>query len=397
MWKQQIDINQVVEIRAKTTTFFGVGAIHKIADIASNLLTRGIHKTIIVTGKTSHIKSGVWAIAKKLLDEKGIEYILYSEVTPNPTVDQVDEATKIARNFGATAVIGIGGGSPIDVAKSTAVLLSYPEKTARDLYEYKFEAEKAVPIVAINLTHGTGTETDRFAVSSIPEKQSKPAIGADCIYPLFSINDPSFMTMLPVNQTAYVAVDAICHAIEGATTNLSNPFAICLAKEAIAIIAQYLPIAQQNSQDLTARYYLLYASMIAGISFDNGLLHLPHALEHPLSGVKPELAHGRGLGIILPAVIKYIYPAKANILAHILKPIVPDLSGIPDEAPKAYEGLKGWLNNIGIPQTLAGEGFSEENIDHLTELTFETSGLLLSLSPIEATTEVIKAIYKDSL
>ncbi|MCE5285197.1 MAG: iron-containing alcohol dehydrogenase [Pelosinus sp.] len=399
MWEQEIDINQVVEIRTKTTTYLGVGAINKMTDIADVLAQKGIKKTVIVTGKGSHIKSGAWEVVKKALDEKEIDYILYSKITPNPTADHVDEAAEMAKEFGATAVIAIGGGSPIDAGKSVAVLLAYPDKTARELCEFKFPVEKAVPIIAINLTHGTGTEVDRFAVITIPEKDFKPALAFDCLYPLYSIDDPALMTKLPPDQTSYVSIDAVNHVIEAATTKLGNPFAITLAKETIAVIAKYLPIARQNPSDLTARYYLLYASMIAGTAFDNGLLHLTHALEHPLSGLKPDLAHGLGLGIILPAVVKQIYPAKGKILADILSPIVPGLKGSPDEVPKVYEELKKWLKEAGIKECLSEEGFSAADVDKLIKLAFETPSLssLLSIAPVEATEAVIREIYMDSM
>ncbi|VBB07046.1 alcohol dehydrogenase iron-type [Lucifera butyrica] len=399
MWEKQINLNQVVEIRSKTTVYFGVGAINKMEDIAGSLAKRGIRKIVVVTGRSSHVKTGAWAVTQKALDEKGITYILYSKITPNPTVDQVDEAAKLASDFGAQAVLAIGGGSPIDAAKSVAVLLAYPDQTARNLCEFKFTPEKAAPIIAINLTHGTGTEADRFAVVSIPEKEYKPALAYDCLYPLYSINDPALMTMLPPEQTVYVSVDAINHVVEAATTINANPLAITLAQETVGLVARYLPLAKAEPDNLTARYFLLYASMIAGVAFDNGLLHFTHALEHPLSGVKPELTHGLGLGILLPAVVKQIYAAKSEILAHILAPIVPGLTGSPSEADKAYAGLKKWLKEIGIKEHLAEEGFTQADVEKLTQLAFETPSLelLLSLAPVPATRETVRAIYQDSL
>lgn len=399
MWENQIDIHKVMEIRSRTTVYLGVGAIQKAKDIAIALAAKKISKAVIITGKGSHIKTGAWDVVKKALDETGIEYILYSKITPNPTVDQVDEATKEALAFGAQAVIAIGGGSPIDAGKSVAILLAYPDKTARDLYQFMFSPEEAVPIVAINLTHGTGTEADRFAVVTIPEKEYKPAIAYDCIYPLYAIDDPALMTMLPPDQTVYVSVDAVNHVIEAATTIGANPFAISLARETIQLVHTYLEDAKRDPKDLKARYFLLYASLLAGISFDNGLLHFTHALEHPLSGVKPELTHGLGLGILLPAVVQQIYPAKSEILADILAPIVPGLTGAPDEAAKAYDGLKKWLQEVGISGSLATEGFTEQDLDKLTQLAFETPSLelLLSMAPVAATKETVWQIYKNSL
>jgi len=399
MWEDKIDINKVVEIRAKTTTYFGVGAINKMEDIAKNLSSRGIKKVIVMTGKSSHIKTGAWDVTKKALDANGIEYILYSKVTPNPTVEQVDEATAEAKSFGAQAVIAIGGGSPIDAAKSVAILISYPEKNATELYELKFTPDRAVPLVAINLTHGTGTEVDRFAVVSIPSKEYKPAIAYDCIYPLYAIDDPALMTKLPADQTLYVSVDAVNHVVEASTTIVTNPLAILLAKETIRLIAKYLPIAVKEPENLTARYYLLYASLIAGTSFDNGLLHYTHALEHPLSAVKPELAHGLGLAMLLPAVVKEIYPASGEILAEIFEPILPGFKGTADEADKAYAGIKKWLNEIGIKSTLKDEGFDAGMVDKLVNLAFETPSLdgLLAIAPVKATKEAVRNIYTNSL
>ncbi len=399
MWENKIDINQVVEIRAKTTAFFGVGAINKMADVAANLSGRGITKVIVMTGKSSHIKTGAWDVTKKALEDNGIKYLLYSKVTPNPTVDHVDEATAEAKAFGAEAVIAIGGGSPIDAAKSVAILLAYPEKNATELYELSFVPEKAAPVIAINLTHGTGTEVDRFAVVSIPSKEYKPAIAYDCIYPLFAIDDPALMTKLPAEQTIYVSVDAINHVVEASTTVVTNPLAILLAKETIRLVAKYLPIAIKEPENLTARYYLLYASLIAGTSFDNGLLHYTHALEHPLSAVRPDLAHGLGLAMLLPAVVKEIYPASGEVLAEIFEPILPGFKGTADEADKAYAGLRNWIESVGIKSHLRDEGFDDSVVDKLVNLAFETPSLdgLLAIAPVKATKESVRNIYVNSL
>lgn len=400
LWESQIPINQVFELRCRSMTYFGVGAINKFHDIAKDLKeNRGISRVILVTGKSSYKKCGAWDVVKPALEEYGIEYVHYDKVGPNPTVDMVDEATQLGKEFGAQAVISIGGGSPIDSAKSVAILLDYTDKTARDLYELKFTPTKAKPIIAVNTTHGTGTEVDRFAVASIPEKEYKPAIAYDCIYPLYSIDDPALMTKLPADQTRYVTVDALNHITEAATTKVASPYSILLAQETARLIFDYLPEALSHPDNLQARYYLLYASAIAGISFDNGLLHFTHALEHPLSAVKPDLPHGLGLAMLLPAVIKHIYPATARVLAEVYRPLVPEAKGVPGEAELVAKRVEEWLFNIGITQKLTDVGFTEEDVDKLTELAMTTPSLdlLLSLAPIEATRKTVAAIYRDSL
>ncbi|RHW66008.1 iron-containing alcohol dehydrogenase [Clostridium botulinum] len=399
MWESKMAINEIREIRSKTTVYLGVGAIEKIYDIASNLKNMNIDKVLIVTGRGAYKKTGAWEYVEKALEKENITYILYNEVTPNPTVDQVDEAARMGNELGAKAVIGIGGGSPIDAAKSVAILLEYKDKTARDIYEFKFTPEKASPVIAINLTHGTGTEGDRFAVVSIPEKEYKPAIAYDCIYPLYAIDDPQLMVKLPIHQTCYVSVDAINHVVEASTSKVASPYTILLAKETVRLVSRYLPQALQHPGDLTARYYLTYASLIAGICFDNGLLHFTHALEHPLSGVKPDLSHGLGLGILLPSVIKEIYPSVSEVLADILSPIVCGLEGNPGEAEIAAKGIEKWLYSIGITEKLTDLGFKENDVEKLTKLAFETPSLdlLLSMAPIDADEKVVSNIFRNSL
>lgn len=258
----------------------------------------------------------------------------------------------MAREFGAKAVISIGGGSPTDAGKSVAILLEYPDKNADDIYEFKFTPTKAAPVISINLTHGTGSETNRFAVVTNLEKNFKPAIAYDCIYPTYAIDDPQLMTKLSPKQTRYVSIDAVNHVVEAATSTVASPYSISLAKEVIELVAKYLPKAIANPEDLEARYFLCYAAMMGGVSFDNGLLHYTHALEHPLSAVKPDLSHGFGLAILLPSVIKTIYKDKAATLADILAPIVPDLKGEASEAEKAANGVYAWLKSVDVPENL---------------------------------------------
>ena len=242
MWKSDININNIVELRLKPNVYFGYGAINKIEDIAKDMKEKGTDKILVVSGRNAYKSSGAWEVIEKAFKNNGIEYTNYAEVTPNPTADAVDAAAKQGREFGAKAVMGIGGGSPIDAAKSVAILLANDGKTARDLYEFKFTPEKALPIVAINLTHGTGTETNRFAVVTIPETEYKPAIAYDCIYPSYSIDDPGLMMNLSPEQTIYVSIDAVNHSIEAATSKVASPYSVSTAKECIELVAKYLPI-----------------------------------------------------------------------------------------------------------------------------------------------------------
>lgn len=399
MWTKDIDIHEVREIRTRTNVYFGVGAIQKIHDIAKDIKSKGINKVVVMSGKHAYIATGAWDVVKAALEENGIEYVNFAQVTPNPNTHHVNDAFKLARDFGAQAVIAIGGGSPTDAGKSVAILLENPDKTAEDIYEFRFTPTKAAPIISINLTHGTGTETNRFAVVTNLEKNFKPAIAYDCIYPTYAIDDPQLMTKLSPKQTRYVSIDAVNHVVEAATSTVASPYSITLAKQVVELVAKYLPKAIANPEDLEARYFLAYAAMMGGVSFDNGLLHYTHALEHPLSAVKPDLSHGLGLAILLPAVIKTIYKDRAATLADILAPIVPELKGTPDDAEKAAEGVYAWLKSVDVPEKLTDMGFKAEDVDKLTDLVFTTPSLqgLIDIGPSGNSREVVRKIYEESL
>ena len=225
MWETKMNINQVVEIRTRTLCYFGVGALQKVNDICDYLKDQGISAVLVTTDEIVYKVTGVWEVLQPALESRGIKYALYTKVVPNPTVDGIDEAAAMGKKIKAGAVIGIGGGSAIDTGKSAAVLLhpDYAQYNARDQYLFKFDSANAVPIIAINTTHGTGTEVDRFAVASIPELNYKPALAVDSIYPTFAIDDPAIMTKLPTGQTIYTAVDALNHVVEAATSLVTSP------------------------------------------------------------------------------------------------------------------------------------------------------------------------------
>ena len=399
MWDKEIAIDQVRAITLKGKIFFGVGAITRIEEIVNELKAEGVESFLVVTGKNAYISSGAWEVIESVMLSKGVKFAVYSGVTPNPTAEQVDTAVEVGRSINASAVIGIGGGSAIDAAKSAAVMLKYPERKCADLYEYAFTPAEALPVVAVNLTHGTGTECNRFAVVSIPEKNYKPAIAYELIYPRYAIDDPALMTGLSEAQTRYVSIDAMNHVIEAATSRSANPLSIQLAAETIRLVTEYLPLAEKNPKDLRARYFLAYAAMIAGWAFDNGLLHYTHALEHPLSAVQPKLAHGLGLAMLLPAVVENIWPESGPILAQLFAPFAPGLDGSPKGAAKGARAVQKFLVTHGVSEKLSDLGFTEDDIPVLTELAVTTPSLggLLEQAPTFADRVAINAIYLNSM
>ncbi len=396
--ENKIDINKVFALQpARPVTYFGVGAINKIEDIVKSLRNSGHGKILVVTDNVAYKACGAWDIVEPVLNKEAEGFEHYSGVRPNPTYDNCEEAAQVGEKMQATAVLAIGGGSVIDTAKTVAVLMYHPGKKAVDFYEKGEPITGALPIVVINTAHGTGSETDAFAVAQ-SDGDDKPAINSPHIYPTYSIDDPQLTLSLPLKQTISTSIDAINHATEAATTITTNPYSIALAREAIRLVSKYLPQAIVEPKNLVARYWLMYASAIAGISFDIGLLHITHVLEHAMSAINPEVTHGEGLGILLPAVVKEIYHAVPEVLADIYHPIVPELRGLPGEDSFAAERIKEWLSMVGQPTSM-GKYFSEKDISKLVEQakTSIAGKLMLPLAPIPVNDEVLQRIFQESL
>ena len=344
--------------------YFGLNTINN----ASKYLT-GFKKLLIVTGKKSAKISGALDDILKILDEKGIEYSIYNEIRPNPVTDNVRGLVEKYNAEEAEGFIAIGGGSIIDAVKAARAVIS----GGGDIVEY-LEGKRHIPVnqpflLAINLTHGTGTEIDRYAVVTIPETKEK--IGFAPGYPTVSIDDPRYTVTLPRNQTIYTSIDAFAHAVESATSVYASPYTYLLAAESVKYIVAYLPRALKNPSDIEARYWLLYASMIAGISIDHGVTHLGHGLEHILSGYNPDLPHGAGLAILYKGLMRYFYELNPEVMCKILKPLDPTLRPRKEDAEKAQEAYNLFLESIGYKETLSTYGFDEDIIRELVKNFYE--------------------------
>ena len=396
-WQCKIDVNKLFILQpTRPTTLFGIGAVAKIDAILADMAQAGCDAVLVVTDPVAYKASTAWDIVRPALDAH-VAWNLYDGVRPNPTFANCEAAAKAGRSINAKAVLAIGGGSAMDTAKTAAVLLAHPGKKATDFYEKNAPITGALPIVAINTSHGTGSECSAYAVAQ-SDGEDKPVLHSRHLYPTYTIEDPRLTVSLPPKQTVATAIDALTHALEAATATTASPYSICLAKESIRTIASFLPTAIRQPGNLTARYWLLYASAIAGISFDLGSLHISHALEHAMSTLNADVTHGDGLGILLPAVLREIYPATPEILADLLHPIAPDLTGNPGETDTAVERLKQWFASIGQPTSMSAY-FTGADVPALTRMAVKSplSKILLPLAPIRVDGSVVERIYQNSL
>jgi alcohol dehydrogenase class IV len=396
-WEKKIDINNVFLLQpTRPKTFFGVGAIAKLDEILADYAAAGKNKVLVVTDTIAYKASGAWDTVEPALN-KHVTWVHYDKVRPNPTYDNCEDAAAAGMTFGADVILAIGGGSSMDTAKTAAVLMKHPGKKAKDFYEAMEPIADAIPLILINTSHGTGSECDAFAVAQ-SDGEDKPAINSPHIYAAYAIEDPRLTATMPLKQTISTAIDALNHAVEAATTKIASPYSIGLSKEAVRLVSTYLPTAIAQPGNLTARYWLMYASAIAGISFDLSFLHITHSMEHAMSAINEKVTHGDGLGILLPAMLREIYPAVPELLAEICAPIVPRLEGVPGEADYFVEQFSNWLISVGQPTSMAGY-FSSDDVPALVKMTMDSSlsKILLGLAPIPVDEKVIERIFRNSL
>eukprot|EP00768_Dysnectes_brevis_P005469 gnl/Dysnectes_brevis/395_a437_6499.p1 GENE.gnl/Dysnectes_brevis/395_a437_6499~~gnl/Dysnectes_brevis/395_a437_6499.p1 ORF type:complete len:412 (-),score=162.68 gnl/Dysnectes_brevis/395_a437_6499:90-1325(-) len=393
------DITRVATLKYGTTKqscYLGVGALNKFGDILDAEKPSCIG---FVTSRSAYFRCGAWDVIKAAVESRGIEIMIFDKIVTNPTTHSIDEAVamfkpKYDENF---MVCSIGGGSPGDAAKSIAILLAHQDKDARALYKFQFTPDSRAKLVMVNITAGTGTECDCFAVASILDESppKKPVIGYASCYPDYSINDPSTLTSTSAFQTRFTAIDALNHVMEASTTTIATPFSITLGQEVCKIVAFYLPKALADPKDLRARYWLHYAAAIAGMSFDESVLHVTHALEHTLSAYVADLTHGLGLALIQPGVLRHIWPATGITLAHVLRPMLGDLTGAPEEAEEAAKRLRKWQESVGVTETMASVGFKKTDVAKLVASTHACPGMdgLLSLSPVKLSDDGMTEIF----
>ena len=396
-WEKKIDINRVFVLQSpRPITYFGVGAIAKLDGILAEMAAQGKKNVLVVTDNIAYKASGAWKSVEPALDGN-VKWKHYDQVRPNPTYTNCEEAAAMGAEFKADVILAIGGGSSIDTAKTAAVLIKHPGKKAVDFYEKGEPITGAVPLILINTSHGTGSETGYGAVAQ-SDGHDKPAIFSPHIYSTYTIEDPGLCATMPTRQTISTSMDAVNHALEAATTNVTTPYSIALSKEAIRLVIDYLPTAIVEPTNLTARYWLMYASAIAGISFYQSMLHMTHVIEHAMSAINTKVTHGDGLGILMPAVVQEIYPAVPEVVAELFSPVIPGLKGEPSETEFVVAKLREWCHSVNQATSMDGY-FTEADIPALVKMTMSSSlsKVIFPLAPVKVDTAMVERIFRNSL
>jgi alcohol dehydrogenase YqhD (iron-dependent ADH family) len=341
-----------------------------IGEIGKEISARSINRVLLLYGRRSIFKNGVYDTVIKSLKENGVEYVELGGVKPNPVLSKILEAIDLARKENVDAILGVGGGSVIDSAKVIAAGCLY-EGDIWQAFEGKTNLDKSLPIFSVLTLSATASEMNAFAVvTKEDEKKKWPFSAGDSSYPTVSIIDPSVQATLPAEQTVNGAVDAIAHVLElyfdgTDNTDLQDE----LAEGMIRNIMTHARILIDDPENYNSRAELAWTATLALNGLNgagrNGGDWATHMLEHSLSAYF-DIAHGAGLAIVMPAWMKYVYTEKPERFAKFADSIFGINNGSPEKsAIEGIEKLKSFFSEIGAPVSLKDVDIPENMISEL--------------------------------
>jgi alcohol dehydrogenase len=381
-----------------TRILFGCG---KLKELGTTLFLPGKKALVVIGASGAMRKQGYLDRVIGHLKENGAEAVVYDKIQPNPLVEHVEEGTQAARENKCDFVLGLGGGSTIDSAKSIAVMTvnpgAYWDYLAGGSGGGKTPGRGALPIVAIPTTAGTGTEADPWTVITKPDTNEKIGWGNAFTFPTLSIVDPELMVSVPPEQTAYTGMDAFFHSVETYLATVNQPTSDHLAREAVGLITKYLPVAVQDGSNLEARTQLAWASTEAGICESLSCCISHHSMEHALSAYFPEVPHGAGLTMLSVAYFSYLAERNPQRFPDLAQAMGEKTEGLsPNEQAMAFvEGLKKLIGRTGLDrQKLSDFGVRRGDLRKLAENSFYAMGKLFALTPVKLTVDDATAIYE---
>ena len=375
------------------TSYFGRGAR---TELANEIKTRGFKKVLVVTDK-SLLDCGVAGKVTEILDKEGIEYTVFSEVKPNPTVKNVQDGIKVCREYGADVIVAVGGGSAMDTAKGISIVMTNPDREdIVSLNGLSNTVNKGMPMIALPTTHGTAAEVTINYVITDESRQIKMVCVDPHDIPVLAIVDSELMESLPKGTAAATGLDALTHAVEGYITKGHNTMADMFHMRAIELIFENLPAAV-NEKDQKAIENMALAQYIAGMGFSNVGLGIVHSMAHQLGAVY-DTPHGIANAILLPTVMRFNGAVCADrfreILCHIGRPDARDLND--QDVINTFVWMIGELSkSVGVTQTVKDTGCKEEDIEMLAEKAMEDP--CMPGNPREVTKEDFIRLYKEAM
>lgn len=352
-----------------SVNFMGAGCISLVGERCKIL---GGKKALIVTDKfLRNMEGGAVELTAKYLIEAGIEVSYYDGVEPNPKDTNVKEGLEVFKSEACDMIVTVGGGSAHDCGKGIGIAATHEG----DLYDYagiETLTNALPPIVAVNTTAGTASEVTRHCVITNTKTKVKFVIVSWRNLPLVSFNDPMLMVKKPAGLTAATGMDALTHAVEAYVSKDANPVTDAAAIQAIKLIAQNLRQAVALGDNLVARENMAYASLLAGMAFNNANLGYVHAIAHQLGGLY-DMPHGVANAMLLPHVERYNLISNPQKFADIAEFMGENIAGLSvmEAAEKAIDAMFRLSNDIGIPASLKEMGVKEEDFEYMAEMALK--------------------------
>lgn len=385
---------------------FGPHAVRQLGDVAGKL---GARRVLIVTDPAL-VKSGAVELVREPLAAAGIGVEVFSGGEPEPSLCVAGECVAAARQCQADALVGLGGGSNMDLAKITATVLAH-QGQPRDYVGDDCVPGPIWPLICVPTTAGTGSEVSAAAVLTDTDNKMKVGVLSNYLRPGVALVDPLLTLTCPPHVSADSGIDALTHAIE-AFTAVDNaafplpagersvyqgrhPMGDMLAEKAIALVGAFLRRAVADGKDLEARSGMALAATLAGLAFSNVGVALVHAMEYPVGGAV-HCSHGRGNGLLLPAVMRFHLPVRQAEFAAIARLLGEDLTGLDvrQAAERGIEAVDRLRADIGIPAHLRDLGVQREQLRPFAE---KAAGIrrILRVNPVPVTARDVEGIYES--
>ncbi|HUW23576.1 MAG TPA: iron-containing alcohol dehydrogenase [bacterium] len=375
-----------------TRIIFGEGSLKRVGEEAKKFGK----KVLIVTGKSSAKKAGSLDDVINSLTSQNLRVEVFNKVEPDPSVETVEEGAKFAKKCAVEVVIGLGGGSPMDAAKGIALLMTN-KGSITDYFGTDKVKEPAIPVIAIPTTAGTGSEVTKYAVVTDQKKMLKQIIGSFHISPVLAILDPMLTLSMPASLTANTGVDALSHAIESYVCTKANPVSDILALESIRLIAEALPGAVSQPENIEVRKKMLFASSIAGIALTSSGAGIIHGMGYSIT-LYYGAPHGLANALLMPEAMEFNLVANPSKYKNIAVAMGKKVEGLleKDAARLSVVAVRELSEKIGIPRGLKEIGVKEESLAGFAE-TVGKNERVLSLNPRRPSTKEIEEIYKRSM
>lgn len=368
-----------------TNILFGAGRIVELGKVTSQYGKR----VFIVTGRSSTKRTGLLNQAIALLEAEGIEVTVFDRIEQNPLTTVVYEGAHMAKKEKCEVIVGLGGGSIMDAAKGIAFMA----ENEGDVFDYiygKVLSDKALPIILVPTTCGTGSEANSFAVLTNPETNDKKSLRCNAIVAKASIVDPELMKTIPKSILATVGFDALCHNMEAYLSKSAQPLTSMMALQGMELLGKYLIRAYENIEDQEALEAVTWASTLGGMVINTAGVVAPHGMEHPASGLK-DIVHGKGLAALTPV----IYEASVSAAPEKFAKISQLLGGIDERDCVAK--IRELIDALGLTTTLSEQGIKEEDINWMAENCMKVSGVSIANHPVNFSLEEIKDLYRRAL